>query len=389
MTLSLQVLPRDMTEAVTQLREAAAAKKCWRCGCLHSSLKAIAEAFPPATRSADLGEAIRAAESRLVPAQYDCLGCEVCFPAIAINALGVEGDACPTELPAMREGWPPLPGSYSVLRYQAPVAVCTLGDEALATTIQATGDPALAIVGTMQTENLGIERLIQNVVANPHIRFLILCGGDTKQAIGHLPGQSMLALSRTGLNDQRRIIGAPGKRPLLKNIDLTAVAHFRQVVEVVDLIGRTDVRAIVAAIQDCAKRNPGRSKPFASARNVARVEGYVPERMVSDPAGYFVVYLDRPRKLLALEHYRNDGVLDVLIEGRTAAELYIPATEKGLVSRLDHAAYLGKELARAEASLKDGQAYVQDAAPEVPPTPVAATAASKCSCGPTCKGSNP
>ncbi|MCC6239713.1 MAG: DUF4346 domain-containing protein [Phycisphaerales bacterium] len=369
MTVPLQVLPPDVGKAVAQLREAAAAKKCWRCGCMHSSLKAIEEAFPLATRSADLGEAIQAAETRLVPAQYDCLGCEVCFPAIAINALGVEGDACPAELPASRDGWPPLPGSYSVLRYQAPVAVCTLGDEALASTIHATGDPALAIVGTMQTENLGIERLIQNVVANPYIRFLILCGGDTKQAIGHLPGQSMLALSRAGLNDQRRIIGAPGKRPLLKNIDLAAVAHFRRAVEVVDLIGLTEAHAVTAAAQACAKRNLGPIEPFASARGVARVEGYVPQRMVSDPAGYFVVYLDRPRKLLSLEHYRNDGVLDVVIEGHTAAELYIPAIEKGLVSRLDHAAYLGKELARAEASLHERQPYIQDAAPELQAPP--------------------
>ena len=48
----------------------------------------------------------------------------------------------------------------------------------------------LAIVGTMHTENLGIERVIKNVLANPHIRFLLLCGEDTQQAVGHLPGQS-------------------------------------------------------------------------------------------------------------------------------------------------------------------------------------------------------
>ena len=40
-----------------------------------------------------------------------------------------------------------------------------------------------------------------------------------------------------------------------------------------------------------------------------------------------------------------------------------PTIEKGLVSRLDHAAYLGKELARADESLRSGDPYVQDAAP--------------------------
>ncbi len=67
---------------------------------------------------------------------------------------------------------------------------------------------------------------------------------------------------------------------------------------------------------------------------------------------------------MLLEHYLNDGVLDVVIEGESAAEVYIPAVERKLVSRLDHAAYLGKELARAELALASGDAYVQDAAPE-------------------------
>lgn len=96
--------------------------------------------------------------------------------------------------------------------------------------------------------------------------------------------------------------------------------------------------------------------------------GYVPERMVPDPAGYFVVYVDGSRRLLSLEHYGKDGVLRAIIEGRTAAELYTPAIDSGLISRLDHAAYLGRELARAEAALASGAPYVQDAAPERPPS---------------------
>lgn len=93
--------------------------------------------------------------------------------------------------------------------------------------------------------------------------------------------------------------------------------------------------------------------------------GYLPERMVSDPNGYFVVYVDRGRERILLEHYRNDGLLDVVVEGGIAAELYTPAVERGLISRLDHAAYLGRELSRAERALRTGEGYVQDAAPEV------------------------
>jgi tetrahydromethanopterin S-methyltransferase subunit A len=376
---------QNAEEAVRQLREAAAAKKCWQCGCLRSSLRAIEEAFPPAERPADLDAAIQLARARLIKTKYDCLGCEVCFPAIAINALGVEGDACPSEAVQTREGWPPLPGSYNALRYHAPVAVCTLTDEMLMKTVVARAGNEIAIVGTMQTENLGIERLIQNTVANPNIRFVMLCGADSRQAIGHLPGQSLMALANGGLDERMRIVGAPGKRPLLRNVSREMAEHFRRTVEVVNLIGETGEAKILETAKACAARNSAPAEPFASTRTVAAIAGYIPQRMVSDPAGYFVVFPNRARRLLTLEHYRNDGVLDVVIEGINAAELYIPAIEKNLISRLDHAAYLGKELARAEHSLLAGEPYTQDAAPELEkPNNEHSTDAATCGCGSNC-----
>lgn len=371
-------------EATAQLQEAAAAKKCWSCGCLHSSLRAIEDAFPPGKHPAPLAEAVAAARARLSEVQYDCLGCAVCYPAIAINALQIEGDMCPTEAVEARTGWPPLPGTYTVLRYQAPVAVCTLADEELARRLVAVASPHLAIVGTLQTENLGIERLISNVLANPHLRFLLVCGSDSRQQIGHLPGQSLVALARAGLDGRARIIGAPGKRPLLRNISSEAVEHFRRTMEVIDLIGTAQVETILDAVQECAGRYPGSAQPFAAERAIATCIGYLPERMVPDPAGYFVVYPDRARGLLSLEHYQNNGVLDRIIEGKTAAEVYTPAVEQELISRLDHAAYLGRELARAEQALQSGQPYVQDAAPEQLPQQITA----ECGCSSSCGGEN-
>jgi len=72
----------DLKEAVRQIREAAAAKKCWPCGCLHSSLRAIEKAIPEGERPAELEEAIQTARGRLTAMKYDCLGCEVCFPPL-------------------------------------------------------------------------------------------------------------------------------------------------------------------------------------------------------------------------------------------------------------------------------------------------------------------
>ena len=367
----------DLDEAVTQLRQAAAAKKCWGCGCLHNSLDSIDNSVPADRRSGDLDAALRAARDRLVPVRYECLGCDVCYPPLAMNALNVDAEACPSESVEERAGWPPLPGAYTVLRYHAPVAVCTLTDEQLPREVARVAGQDVAVVGPMYTENLGIERVIQNVISNPNVRFLILCGPDSKQTIGHLPGQSMLALHRNGLDENGRIVGARGRRPVIRNLDRRAVEHFRRGVEVIDLIGVGDIPPVVHAVGTCAARNPGPAEPFAAGRAVPVIGGYVPRKMVSDPAGYFVVYVDRNRRRLVMEHYQNGGILDVVIEGTAAAEVYIPAVEKGLVTRLDHAAYLGKELARAEHSLRTAEEYVQDAAPEQP----ACTPSPGCGCG--------
>lgn len=164
-----------------------------------------------------------------------------------------------------------------------------------------------------------------------------------------------------------RIVEAPGKRPFLRNLDAGLVTQFRRYVEVIDLIGVTAPARLREALHACAQRDPGPAEAAAEHRRVETVQGYVPQRMVPDRAGYFVVYPDYTRGVLLLEHYRSDGVLHVTIEGRTAAELYTPAIERHLLGRLDHAAYLGRELARAEQALWSGEDYTQDGAPEQAP----------------------
>lgn len=360
-----------LSQAAGQLRQAVAAPKCWKCGCLRHALEAIERATPEPDRGRLLATAMTEARARLVPQRYDCLGCEVCYPAAALDALGrsglagIEAEVCPTEAVEARGGWPPLPGSYHVLRYRAPVAVCTLNDDALAERIATDHPPEVAIVGTLHTENLGIERLVTNVLANPTVRFVIVCGPDSRQRIGHLPGQSLVALAREGIDADRRIVGARGKRPVLRNLESGAVDHFRRTVEVLDLVGVTELEPIAAALKECVERDPGPAEAFAASGTIKPITGSLPERMTSDPNGYFVVYVDRARRLLSLEHYDNNGMLTTIIEAPTAAAVYMPAVDRGLLSRLDHAAYLGRELARAEHALSSGDDYVQEAAPEI------------------------
>ena len=92
----------------------------------------------------------------------------------------------------------------------------------------------------------------------------------------------------------------------------------------VDLIGEAEAGKVIAAAERCASRNPGPARPFAASSIVAPVPGYLPARMVSDPAGYFVIYVDRDRGMLSLEHYLNDGLLDVVIEGASSGGALYP-----------------------------------------------------------------
>jgi tetrahydromethanopterin S-methyltransferase subunit A len=56
-------------------------------------------------------------------------------------------------------------------------------------------------------------------------------------------------------------------------------------------------------------------------------------------------------------------VLDRMFSAADASCLYRTAIEAHMVSRLDHAAYLGRELTRAEDALQRNEDYVQDRAP--------------------------
>jgi tetrahydromethanopterin S-methyltransferase subunit A len=371
--------------AAEQLFEAAKARKCWACNCLGSTLSALDKALPKEDQSSELRHAIDAAKARAVAPEIECRGCEVCFPANALNALrdvvdseALDAAACPAEDVAPREGWPPLAGNYTVLGYQRPVAICTLNSEDLWEQITDTSPNETAIVGTLNTENLGIERLIQNVTANPNIRFLIICGEDSRRKIGHLPGHSLVALGQYGVGERSKIIGAKGKRPVLRNIKPGMIEHFRNTVEILDMIGETSAEKILLQATRLASTNPEPATPYRTERVVTAESGHIPDRMISDPNGFFVIYPDRTRGVISLEHFTNDGVLTTIIQGRTATEVYCPAVEKNLLSRLDHACYLGRELARAERCLGTGGKYVQDAAPD------RSTVSQSCGCSGEC-----
>lgn len=82
-----------------------------------------------------------------------------------------------------------------------------------------------------------------------------------------------------------------------------------------------------------------------------------------DPKGYFKIAIDFYQNHILISHYSNNGTemkQTITITGTSSEAIYKEIITRELVSRLDHAAYLGKELQRAEIALKFGTEYIQE-----------------------------
>ena len=88
---------------------------------------------------------------------------------------------------------------------------------------------------------------------------------------------------------------------------------------------------------------------------------YQPERdWKQDPKGYFLIRLERNQKKIEVGFATNTHVITKRIIGSSAQEMYNTLVRKRLLTRREHAAYLGKELYKAELALKYGLNYRQD-----------------------------
>ena len=117
-----------------------------------------------------------------------------------------------------------------------------------------------ALSGTLQTENIGIEKIVCNIVANPNIRYLIVCGEDVE---GHNTGTAIKALVDNGIDERRTIIGSQAKTPYLFNIPLETISRFRDQLTLIDLIGETDPEIVTKGVWSCYQENPTPFKEYS------------------------------------------------------------------------------------------------------------------------------
>jgi dihydropteroate synthase-like protein len=98
----------------------------------------------------------------------------------------------------------------------------------------------------------------------------------------------------------------------------------------------------------------------AEAPVISATENVEPE--VMDEKGLFKIAVDTKNETIVAIHIPS-GQQDkpsVIIKGKTAENIFSKIEEMNLITRLDHAAYLGRELAKAEIALKTGKEYIQD-----------------------------
>ena len=110
-----------------------------------------------------------------------------------------------------------------------------------------------ALSGTVQTENIGFEKIICNIVANPNIRYLVLGGPESE---GHLTGESLKSLFRNGVDEKKRIIGTEAPHPFLFNVPREMIERFRKQVSLIDLQFEGDPEVIRKAVWSCYQENP-------------------------------------------------------------------------------------------------------------------------------------
>ena len=137
------------------------------------------------------------------------------------------------------ETWPVVKGDYKVGNPKSRIAVVTLASHI-------NPSPEAAIWGSSKTENLGVEKIIANIISNSNIRYVLVCGTESR---GHLAGHSLLAIHENGIDEKGRIIGSEGAIPFIENISREAVRRFQQQVVLLDRIGMVDPEEILKIVK--------------------------------------------------------------------------------------------------------------------------------------------
>jgi tetrahydromethanopterin S-methyltransferase subunit A len=156
--------------------------------------------------------------------------------------------------------YPPEEGRYVRGNDSSPVVVIVILNRAddrvppeIEALVRAGAEAGAALSGTVQTENIGFEKIICNIVANPNIRYAVLTGPESE---GHLTGEALKALLTNGVDASKRIIGTGAPHPLLYNLPMELIERFRAQLTLVDLQFQGTPELVRKAVWSCYQEEP-------------------------------------------------------------------------------------------------------------------------------------
>ena len=201
-----------------------------------------------------------------VVAEEKCFACRACELRCPERAIQITGFEILKVDPPLE--YPPEEGRFLRGNDYSPVAVVAILDTfdfkippELVRLVEVAIENGAALAGTLQTENVCIENVVANIVANPNIRYVILCWRESQ---GYLVADALVNLVKNGVaQDKRRtIIGAKAPSPYLPNISLDAIERFRKQVTAVNLISEDDPKTgmdtenVKKAVWSCIQEEP-------------------------------------------------------------------------------------------------------------------------------------
>ena len=144
--------------------------------------------------------------------------------------------------------WPVVKGDCVSGNPESRIAVVTLASHM-------EPDANAAVWGSCKTENLGAEKVVANVISNSNIRYILLCGAESR---GHLAGGTLLSLYNNGIDENGRIIGSEGAIPFIENIDKLMIERFQKQVTFIECIGLSDSDEIGRIVEEFK----GKGEPY-------------------------------------------------------------------------------------------------------------------------------
>jgi len=202
-----------------------------------------------------------------------------------------------------------------------------------------------ALSGTLQTENIGIEKIVCNIVGNPNIRYIVVCGIDVE---GHHTGDALRALVENGIDQRRTIIGSTAATPYLLNIPKESIEHFRKQATVIDLLGEMSPEVISKAVWSCYQEKP---TPFVNY--TLYDPGAYPEQPMSCRLSW------RVKQPETIEEWELEDLVKEVDEQKAVAlpqekEVSMKVSEPKVAALASHLSRIAEELSQIAKILAEG-----------------------------------